>query len=456
MPPSYNEVTAWTPDRLRLIANGLFAMKARLDAEAPKAGNPVLNLTGAEWTGTARGPADDRAEAITRWLRGVADEYGDLADAMNRGAFSIEGAVTALENGTTSSESQGYVLNRGSREYEVAFEAAKAPPETEYDENVAFQHQTALRNLGVAADQSVSDTSAAVNSALAALSGITPASIATSTGSMTRVANQVDAFREVYGRVPVSDNDWRVAAALDPHSYNPKNQGVPPVVSVIKIKPVPGQGVVATGLFIPTETVIGGIDDHLGDNREFDPHFSPENTRVSYFIDYENGIIIARQNPSVNVDSGEVRTGTPKVSASQLPDGTVAIAYDAADPFAPPGAAELAWSVNGQTVITPSGTGARVSGEATDYPSMETYQYLPDGQTRILHQDDAGDHIAAGPFLNLPFHHEYGSYEDDLDRFEQEVVNSSPGNDWIPVETGEITGMTDLGDPGSPPRAKGS
>ncbi|WP_439029928.1 hypothetical protein [Gordonia terrae] len=431
-------------------------MKARLDAEAPKAGNPVLNLTGAEWTGTARGPADDRASAITRWLRGVADEYGDLADAMNRGAFSIEGAVTALENGRKSIESQGYVLNRGSREYEVTFEESMAPPGTEYSENVAFQHQTALRNLGNAADQAVSDTSAAVSSALAALSGITPASIATSSGSMTRAVNQVDAFREVYGRVPVSDNDWRIAAALDPHSYNPKNDGVPAVVSVIKIRPVPGQGVVATGLFIPTETVVGGLDDHLGDNRGFDPHFSPEDTRVSYFIDYENGLVIGRQNPSVNADSGEVKTNTPKVSASQLPDGTVAIAYNASDPFAPPGAAEVAWSVNGQTIITPGTTGARVSGEATDYPSMETYQYLPDGQVRELYRDDAGDHIAFGPFLNLPFDHDYGSYEDDLDRFEQKVVNASPGNDWIPVETGEITNMTDLGDPSSPPRAEGS
>lgn len=458
MPPSYNEVTSWTPDQLRLIANGLFAMKARLDSEAPKAGNPVLNLTGAEWTGTARGPANDRAEAITRWLRGVADECGDLADAMNRGAFSIEGAVTALENGTKSSESQGYVLNRGSREYEVTFETAKAPPDTEYDENVAFQHQTALRNLGISADQAVSDTSAAVSSALAALGGITPASIATSSGSMTRVANQVDAFREVYGRVPVGENEWRMAASLDPHSYNAKNQGVPPVVSVIKIKPVPGQGVVATGLFIPIDKVIAGpgwnrFNRNLGDNRGFDANFAPENTRVSYFIDYENGVIAARQNPSCD-DKGNVKTGTPSVKASQLSDGTVAIAYDGWDPLAPPGPEKVGWSVNGQTIVTPGHGGARVSGEATDFPSMETYQYLPDGRTQVLHQDEAGDHHETGPMLNLPLHHDYGSYKDDLDRFEQEVVNASPGNDWIPVETGEIAGMTDLGDAENPPELK--
>ncbi|MBN0975579.1 MULTISPECIES: hypothetical protein [unclassified Gordonia (in: high G+C Gram-positive bacteria)] len=453
MPPSYNEVTAWTPDQLRFIANGLFAMKARLDAEAPKAGNPVLNLTGAEWTGKARGPADDRAEAITRWLRGVADEYGDLADAMNRGAFSIEGAVTALENGTTSSESQGYVLNRGSREYEVTFEKAKAPPGAEYDANVAFQHQTALRNLGIAADQAVSDTSAAVNSALAALSGITPASISTSSGSMTRVSNQVDAFREVYDRVPVSDNDWRIAAALDPHSYNPKNKGAPPVVSVIKIDPVPGQGVVATGLFIPSERVVSGLNfsefelkRNLGDARGFDPNFAPEDARVSYFIDYENGVIVARQNPSVDED-GNVKTGTPSVHAGQLPDGTVAIKYDASDPLAPPHTEDIGWSVRGQTIVTPGADGASVSGERTDFPSMETYQYMPDGRTRIMFQDDAGDHTEYGPLRDLPSQHHYGQYTSDLSRFPKDAGSVVYGPPPHPIDE-----MTEFGGADDPPR----
>ncbi len=455
MPPSYNEITAWNPDQLRFIANGLFAMKARLDAEAPKAGNPVLNLTGAEWTGKARGPADDRAEAITRWLRGVADEYGDLADAMNRGAFSIEGAVTALENGTKSSESQGYVLNRGTREYEVTFETAKAPPGTEYDANVAFQHQTALRNLGIAADQAVSDTSATVSSALAALSGITPASIATSSGSMTRVTNQVDAFREVYGRVPISDNDWRIAAALDPHSYNPKNKGAPPVVSVIKINPVPGQGVVATGLFIPSERVIAGLDRppfkrNLGDSRGFDSASAPEDTRVSYFVDFENGVIVTRQNPSVD-EEGNVKTGTPSVFANQLPDGTVAIHYEGADPLAPPGTDKLGWSVRGQSIITPGTDEARISGERTNFPSMETYQYKPDGQTRTLYRDGMGDDTEWGPMRDLPREHEFGRFKSDLNRFplDPNTVINGPTNSLI-------EGLTELGTVEAPPAVRGA
>ena len=238
---------------------------------------------------------------------------------------------------------------------------------------------------------------------------------------------------------------------MDPHSYGPKKNGVPPVVSVIKINPVPGQGVVATGLFIPNGKVLGGASRHYGDGREFDPSFSPEDTRVTYLIDYENGIIVARQNPSADT-RGQVTTGTPNVSAAQLPDGTVLINYDAADPLAPKPSSEAGWRVRGQTIVSPGVDGARVSGVATDFPSMETYQYLPDGQTRTLHQDDAGDHIGFGPLAHLPFRHEYGDYQWDLRGFPRE---NDPEQLYGPHPPG-IEGMTDFGSVDSPPKVKGA
>ncbi|MGW5522890.1 hypothetical protein [Gordonia sp. NPDC003950] len=270
-----------------------------------------------------------------------------------------------------------------------------------------------------------------------------------------RQANQIAAFRSLYGRPPISENDWRVAEVLDPHSYSPKNHGVPPQISVVRINPVPGQGVVATGLFIPTATVHGGTDDHLGDNRGFDPAFDPEDTRVTYVVDYETGLVIARQNPSATADGTTVRTGTPRVRASQLDDGTVLVNYDAADPLAPPGTAEAGWSVNGQTIITPGegdGGGARISGYVTDYPSMETYQYLPDGQTRVLHTDGAGDHTSFGPFLNLPLHHEFGDYDRDFEQFPGETrVLGQVGK----APTGVAADTTPLGPVGDPPVVPG-
>jgi hypothetical protein len=136
-----------------------------------------------------------------------------------------------------------------------------------------------------------------------------------------RRQNQIDAFRQVYGRDPVTQNDWKMAAILDPYSYNEKNAGVPANIVVARIKPVPGQGVVRANLFIPQEEVWypdipGGVSGHnFGDNRGFDPNAGPDDTRVAIHVDYENGVIVTRQNPSVDTATGEARTVGPELTA---------------------------------------------------------------------------------------------------------------------------------------------
>jgi WXG100 family type VII secretion target len=40
-----------------------------------------------------------------------------------------------------------------------------------------------------------------------------------------RRRNQIEAFKEVYGREPVTQNDWTMAEILDPTSYNEMNAG---------------------------------------------------------------------------------------------------------------------------------------------------------------------------------------------------------------------------------------
>ncbi|WP_238420613.1 hypothetical protein [Gordonia sp. 'Campus'] len=182
MPPSYNDVTSWNPEVMTSIANGIARLQASLEVEASKAGDPVLNLTGAQWTGLARGPADDRAEGITRWIRGVSDEFGDTASVLTRGQNSIRGAMTALESRTSLADSDGYVLDRGSREYTVNFDPARAPEGAEYDAGRAYEHQAALVALGTAADDAVTATRDAINSALGELGGMTPASTAVNRG----------------------------------------------------------------------------------------------------------------------------------------------------------------------------------------------------------------------------------------------------------------------------------
>ncbi|KWX67243.1 EspA/EspE family type VII secretion system effector [Mycobacterium sp. NAZ190054] len=233
-----------------------------------------------------------------------------------------------------------------------------------------------------------------------------------------RTKNQIDAFREVFGRAPVSDADWLTASALDPNSYDPKNQGVDANIVVGRIEPVPGQGVVRTNLFIPSEDVwaptvgVPPYDNNLGDNRGFSPTAGPEASRVAIYTDFENGIIVARQNPSINADTGQVRTGTPSIGAVQTSDGGVLIRYNAADPFSPGGeglAKASGISVNGTLGIVPSDTGPRVGGDdVTTFPALEIYSDRGGMTTTVLQEWPTLTSDASGPMVGLPFDKDIG------------------------------------------------
>ncbi|GAA1481867.1 hypothetical protein GCM10009624_23070 [Gordonia sinesedis] len=231
-----------------------------------------------------------------------------------------------------------------------------------------------------------------------------------------RRANQVAAFRQIYGRDPSSANDWRMAEVLDPHNYTPKNKGVNSNLTVGKFMPQPGRGIVAVNAFIPRSDVWNIPDRDLGDDRSFDPQASPESNRAIIYIDYERGLIVARQNPSVN-DDGEVRVGTPVVSASEGKDGQLNIKYDFTNPYSPGGetpARTLGWSVRGSVAISGGGNPS-VNGTMSNYPAVEVYgyrgagsdpqtiyQYIPGGQSTIA----AGTEY--GPLLNLPLERSVG------------------------------------------------
>lgn len=119
----------------------------------------------------------------------------------------------------------------------------------------------------------------------------------------------------------------------------------------------------------------------LGNNRGANPNFDPEDTKVTTYIDYENGIVVLRQNPSVEENStggpGPVKVGIPKGSVTQLPDGSVRIKYDAGNPFAPGISADPKGplmdhtvTVNGDLVFTPGPEGVQVNGTRSNYPSL--------------------------------------------------------------------------------------
>lgn len=239
-------------------------------------------------------------------------------------------------------------------------------------------------------------------------------------GPASRKCNQEEAFKQVYGRAPTSANDWDMAAALDPHTYNPDFQGRPSEVRVVKINPVPGQGVVRSSQWIPQRDVTFPPNKRdLGNNRGPETRFDPEDTKVTTYIDYEHGIVVMRQNPSVQENSdgspGQVKIGAPQGSVTQTPDGAVRIKYDAGNPFAPDSTTDPSGpfgthrlSVNGDLVFTPGPGGVHVDGTRTNYPSMEIYQDMPNGTTHTVLIDPAQSGSSVGPMLNLPRHHDIG------------------------------------------------
>lgn len=236
-----------------------------------------------------------------------------------------------------------------------------------------------------------------------------------------RRSNQIDAFREVFGRDPVSRSDWTTAAALDAHTYDPKFQGVNSEVRVARIDPVPGQGVIRASQWIPPRDVKSGFFSRdFGNDRGPNARFDPEDTKVTTYIDYENGVVVMRQNPSVELNGsggpGRVAVGVPQGSIAQAADGSVRIKYDAGNPLVPGFTTDAhgplrdnRLSVNGDLVFTPGYDGVYIDGTRTNYPSLEVYQDLPSGGTRTVLIDPAhSGNTWLGPVTNLPIHHEVG------------------------------------------------
>ncbi|MEB3021506.1 DUF4226 domain-containing protein [[Mycobacterium] crassicus] len=234
-----------------------------------------------------------------------------------------------------------------------------------------------------------------------------------------RRRNQIDAFKQVFHRVPVSASDWTTAAALDAHTYDPRFQGVDSEVRVARIEPVPGQGVVRASQWIEQPWVDRLGPHDAGNDRGPNSRFNPEDTKVTTYIDYDNGVVVMRQNPSVELNrdgsAGQVKVGVPQGNITQAPDGSVRIKYDAGNPLAPSATTDPRGpfgshrlSVNGDLVFTPGPGGVHVDGTRTDYPSLEVYQDLPNGSTRTVLIDPAQSGRMYGPLSNLPFHHEVG------------------------------------------------
>ncbi|MCK8671836.1 hypothetical protein M1M07_12000 [Rhodococcus sp. HM1] len=419
MTPSRSQIELWKSSDLTVTASNLDGICRSIVDVAGTMRNDVRGMA-PEWTGIAFDAAAHRAD----------DEY----DEVRRLAGTVQAIVDAYDGSARELESMLEFLRAVVAEAEELFivgeDWALTPRPAADDELRARQDELAdyfaerIRNA-VEGIRAIDGSLAAALEALAgelssnSPQGVPPELRESAVSTPGRLTAASIAFDTMFGRRPATAVDWRTAMALDTTSYLDKNQGVRAEVVVGRIEPVPGQGIVRMGLFIPAGEVVNFIHNDLGDDRDEDPTFDPERTRVSLYVDYENGVVIARQNPSVGV-TGEVEVGAPAVNVQQLSDGSVRLVYEATNALPPLDSEALTTfhSVKGDIVLAPGPERVGVAAQIGNYPSLEIYQDSVSGSTQQIYIDPADSGSKWGPLGNLPFDHTLGDYSSATERFD--------------------------------------
>ncbi|AZG47169.1 BAR domain-containing protein [Gordonia insulae] len=236
----------------------------------------------------------------------------------------------------------------------------------------------------------------------------------TNTSSVTRKKNQIKAFHDRFGFDPRTDNDWKLAEILDTNTYNPVNKGVDSSVVVKTIDKVPGGGLQRINAFIPRDSVNNIPYQNRGDARGFDPNAGPEDSRVSIYVDYDRGVVVMRQNPSVEIPSGAVKVGTPTMGVAQDGD-RVQVTFEAKDPYMPFydqkvgqwASSTVGTSVRGTLITEPfDGAAPALDGQLPNYPAWEVYNDSESGTTTPVYKFMPDPSDPWGPAKHLPGHHE--------------------------------------------------
>ncbi len=373
---SVGEVQRWNSAAVREVFHaGQDRARAALDAAAGLAALGVFDSWGGDTALAAR-------TALSR-TRMDLDAHGTEAMAVAHAAGAAADAIDAVQRRLRGliAEARGHGLTVNEQTSRIEFAGTVSNP----TDALIYRLDLQPRLDAILAEADAIDDALANAVDMADGDAPIPAVDGPAAVAGSRLTNQIAAFATVFGRHPSSSADWETAAALDPHSYAPKNQGVAPNIVVGRIEPRPGQGVVRANLFIPSATVKDPkpwwpfFDDNAGDNRRFDPAAGPENARVAMEVDYENGLVVARQNPSVNLSTGQVKAGTPNVRVGQRRDGSVSIGYAAADPFSPGGEqlAKNTLCVQGQLTVQPGSPVPGVGGMVSGFPALEVYHDHP-------------------------------------------------------------------------------
>lgn len=444
---SLADIEQWDGWEVRGVANALQNRAASMDDI--KTGISHLPTNGT-WSGQAAAAAARSLDELGTYLTTHADAHQAAAKAMAKAADDIEDLKKQLRD-TLASAAGKFAINMAT---------GTVSPLTQ-DPDIGEQERivAALEQILASGESIDSELAHAVN----LLDGVDvpggPPTIPADPASQ-RAHTQEEAFKKVYGHDPVTSNDWLMAAALDPHSYDPKYVGVPPQVVAGRFTPQPGKGVVRSNMFIPTDQVQNLPKDmtdvqngrllprNFGDNRGPSATADTEASRVSVLVDYDNGVVVVRQNPTVSVDGerGVAAAATPNVHVVQAPDGRMTIDYDASDAYENPIGTAAGVTVNGRITLEPQSDGVvALGGNTTIYPSMETYQYR-DGLAPVqLQWDPANSGSDLGPGTSLTRHHWVGdatisAVRPDMPGWLWELENANPfADDPFLTHTTQLT-----------------
>jgi hypothetical protein len=475
------DLDKWDPNAIHSVFQAAIDRSNGVRGTATTIGD-VLAAT--PWEGTAH----DAAVTANGKIRADLIQHADACDAVGRAAATAEAQVRGIKDDWTKvqrmADRMGLTIHVDTGE--ISYMDPGTPEKRAEMERRADAVEAEIRSLLTRANAADADLASAIRGAAGQE---TPAQIydklddgappkeshsGEAEPEANRTYNQMKAFEQVFGRAPLSSSDWTTAAALDPHSYNGKNKGVPPNIVVGRIEKVPGQGVVRTNFFIPGRDVASpqlfppGIEMNTGDNRGFDPTIGPENSRVAVVVDYDNGIIVTRQNPSVNASTGEVMAGHPEITATQKGDGSVLIHYNTADPFALGGETMgkgVPISVNGDLGIQPTADGPKIGGNVTTFPAVEIYGQRPGmDQTTLAQSWPSFTDGEWGPVAGLWGHKNIGDYgivtgfNDIFPTPPMPQMPHTPGHDFTPIPAAPpVTvlppgNMTELGPVSAPPQ----
>ncbi|MUL84312.1 MULTISPECIES: WXG100 family type VII secretion target [unclassified Mycolicibacterium] len=404
------DIERWNSGQVREVSTALDATSTSMDGVKDGLRNlPILGT----WSGQAADAATDSLDKLGTYLSNNVAARQEAAKVIGRAADEIDGLKQLLQ----------HVLDFAKDKFSVDLANGTVTP---LNDDVSQSDQdyvtTTLQQVLAAAGAVDRELAHGLNLLDGTDQPGSPPTIPIDQTS-ERARNQIEAFKQVYGREPESANDWRMAAGLDPNSYALKNYEAKPEIVAGRFTPQPGKGVVRTNWFIPAEWVQNSpqtlqdfkegrlAPQNYGDYRGPSATADPEDSRVSLFVDYENGVVVVRQNPTATVDGlrGGAAAAHPQVFVAEAPDGRLTIDYNTWDAYEPQPAIDANLTVNGRITLDPQDNGSvALGGNVTIYPSMETYQYQPGVPPETLQWTPANSGSEWGPASSLMRSHWVG------------------------------------------------